>query len=61
MTSQGHTYGYCLKDYRKHPAGNNVLPLQPAEMQPNGLFCMVNWAESCLIGPKISTFIPLDD
>jgi len=46
MTSPGHTYGYYLKDYRKDSAGNNVLALQPAETQPNGLFCTVKWAGS---------------
>src|SRR5436305_14490107 len=30
-----------FKDYRKNPAGNNGLTLQPAETQPNGIFCTV--------------------
>jgi hypothetical protein len=42
---------YFYKDYRKDPLGNNAFTLQPAETQPNGLFCTVNWANNNVIGP----------
>ena len=39
-----------LPDYLKSPVENNVLTLQPAETQPNGIFFAVKGAYAQIIG-----------